>query len=150
MPPINRHRLRWPDWRRNALQNSLQNWLNGGLLAALLLVCGPAAAASVVCHVDYGGETRHITPTPNADRHTATGFPVGSFFRFRILDRRTPPALSGIKIYVYGEHPDGPRILHQASHPWPSRAGGSRGFTGLISVYEPMRDSELRYWCEVR
>lgn len=122
--------------------------------AALLAIAAPAVAGErVVCHVSYGGQTQRIEASPVATPYTERTHVVGSFFRFRVVFRTDPADLASIKIYTYADHDTGPALLHQASHaysPETSRRGGPEGFTGRQSVYEPIRDSELNYWCELK
>lgn len=113
------------------------------LLASLWIAC--AQADTAVCHVTYGGETRLIAAAPT---HTPLAVPttqIGSYFLFRLVFE----ARTAIKIYVYGDRDDTPFPLHQAIHPWPPATAIRHGFTGLHFVYEPVRDGELEYWCEM-
>ncbi|MBS1189243.1 MAG: hypothetical protein H6R10_1035 [Rhodocyclaceae bacterium] len=77
---------------------------------------------------------------------------VGSYFRFRVVFQKEPADLSSIKIYTYADREDGASPIHQATYPYPpaGRADGTYGFTGLQSVYEPLRDGELQYWCRLQ
>ena len=121
------------------------------ILAAALLFTAPlASAASVACHVDYGGETQTLIATPVADPYAVKAVAFGSYFLFRIVVRDKPADLASVKIYTYADRDDGPAPIHQATHPWPPLANGPWGFSGLHHVYEPVRDSELRYWCELK
>lgn len=120
-----------------------------GLLAALLAL-PPAQAESVVCHVTYGGETQLLEARPTTAPYTEPTRRIGSFFLFRIVFRREPADLAGIKIYTYAGNDEAPSLIHQASHAYPPRAAASGGFTGEQTVYETQRDGELRYWCELK
>lgn len=129
-----------------------------GLLAALPALAetaAPEAAAPkaaliprVVCHVTYGGETRHIEAKPTDSPYAVAPVTIGSYFLFRIVFRTEPADLAGIKLYTYADRTDGPAIVHQASHRYPVSNAASHGFSGLNFVYEPLRDGELEYWCE--
>lgn len=120
------------------------------LAAALLGAVPPALAGSVACHIDYGGETSTLVAPPVAYPYTVKAVPFGSHFLFRIVVRAQPADLASVKIYAYVDRDDGPAPIHQATHPWPPQVAGPWGFTGLHHVYEPIRDSELRYWCELK
>ena len=122
--------------------------LGVGLLA-LLAASLPQAAEKVVCHVDYGGEVRRIEARPTTTPYTVPTQAIGSFFRFRIVFRREPLDLAGIKIYTYADRDGEPALIHQASHPYPATNAASHGFSGLNFVYETQRDGELHYWCEL-
>lgn len=118
--------------------------------APLLLAFAAAAQAqTVTCHVTYGGETRQFAAGPTTTPLTVPTFEVGSYFLFRLVFE----ARSAIKTYVYADSTDKdspPRPLHQAIFPWPPPVTGPYGFSGLHFVYEPVRDGELEYWCELR
>ena len=117
-------------------------------LACLLAVCASAClAAQVACEVDYGGETRRISAAPTSTPYTVPTVQVGSYFLFRLVVERD----TAVKVYVYADIDKiGPVPLHQATFPWPEVNQARHGFTGLHFVYEPVRDGELKYWCEVR
>lgn len=119
----------------------------GGLLAGLLLAL-PVQAASVLCHVSYGGTTQTLVAQPSAAPYAEPATPIGSFFRFRIVVRDEPPELASIKLYTYADRDSGPALLHQASHAYPPVNLPEYGFSGRNFVYEPLRDGELQYWCE--
>ncbi|MDO6387611.1 hypothetical protein Q3Y64_14985 [Uliginosibacterium sp. 31-12] len=122
--------------------------------AALLLAvaCQTTMAASpeLVCHYSYGGETRSVRQPQLASAQTAyTQKPlaIGSYFLFRPVFEPTE-----VKLYSLTDHPDGPLPLHVARYAYPAatRSQGKFGFTGEQRVYEPIRDSELVYWCEIQ
>nr|MBL8411119.1 hypothetical protein [Dechloromonas sp.] len=124
-----------------------------GLVALLAIAAPTFAAERVVCHVTYGGQTQLIEALPVASPYGVRTHAIGSFFRFRVVFRTEPADLAGIKIYTYADHDTGPALVHQASHayaPETARRGGPDGFTGRQSVHEPIRDSELNYWCELK
>ncbi len=122
-----------------------------GLGAAIAATfCLGAHAETVACYITYGGETRTILAQPTTTPYGIVPTTVGSFFLFRIVFRREPADLAGIKLYVYGDRDSGPAIVHQASHAYPPLNAGTHGFTGQNFVYEPMRDSELQYHCELK
>lgn len=115
----------------------------------LFLFMGGAQAATLVCHYGYGGETHTVRQTQLASVPAAYAqkpLAIGSYLLFRPVFE---PAT--VKLYTYVDRDDGPVMLHQASYPYPSttRSQGKLGFTGEQRVYEPIRDSELVYWCEI-
>lgn len=120
------------------------------LLAALLAGALPAAAETVACHVTYGGETRLVESPAVASPYTVAPVAVGSYFLFRIVFRREPADLAGIKLYTYADRDSGRPLIHQASYAYPANTAGPDGFTGQQTVYEPVRDGELHYWCELK
>ena len=120
------------------------------LLAVLLAAALPAHADSVACHLSYGGETRLLEAAPVASPYAVPAVAIGSYFLFRIVFRDTPSELAGIKLYTYADHTSGPALIHQSSHPYPVGNAASGGFTGRQRVYEPLRDGELEYWCELK
>jgi hypothetical protein len=124
-----------------------RRWPAALIAAALVL---PAHAANVACHLTYGGETRVVSARPTAAPETIAPVAIGSYFLFRIVFRQEPADLAGIKLTTYADRDEGPTIIHQASHPYPPPAATVHGFSGLNFVYEPVRDGELQYWCEVK
>ena len=121
-------------------------WI-GALLAAPFALAAPGRADSVACHVSYGGETRVIEAAPVASPYAVAPVAIGSYFLFRIVFRREPADLAGIHLYPYADRNDGPVLIHQASHRYPPGNATGDGFTGRQTVYEPLRDGELQYWC---
>lgn len=123
------------------------------LFFAAFLAPLPAAQAAqqVLCHYTYGGETRTLMASPVASPYTVKAIDIGSFFHMRVVFQDKPAAFASIKTYVYGDRDDGQVLIHQATFPYPvNRRGDLRhGFSGLQSVYEPMRDGELQYWCQM-
>ena len=117
--------------------------LAGALLAALAF---SVQAEQVVCHLNYGGQEQLVAARPSDAPYTVKPTPVGSYFLFRIVFRTSPADLAGIKLYTYVDQTSGPALIHQASYPYPV----SQGFTGRQRIYEPVRDSELEYWCELQ
>lgn len=116
--------------------------------AALLLPLSAAAADHVRCHVDYGGETRTIVASPVASTLTVAPVEVGSYFRFRLVLLRTLGLPDEVRIETFADRADGPVLIHQGRYAAPlRRAGRHDGFTGHQTVYEPVRDGELQYWC---
>lgn len=129
-----------------------------GVLTAPAWAVSPATQApppSVVCHVDYGGEVRHITAPAVDSPYAVAPVEVGSYFLFRAVHQTRPADLASFKVYVLANHDAGPVPIHQAEFPAPERRRQARppepqpvhGFTGLHRVYEPVRDGELSYWC---
>jgi hypothetical protein len=107
-------------------------------------------ASKLLCHINYGGETQRIESRPVASPYEVGTHPVGSFFLFRTVYQTTPAELANIKIYTYADRDGGPVIIHQASYPPDVSNAPMYGFTGLNLVYEPLRDGELQYWCEIK
>ena len=121
------------------------------VIAALLFAvpAGAAQAAPLVrCHVDYGGERQSLVLRPTHDPYAVAPLAIGSYFLFRAVFEHPARALPGIKLTTYADREDGPVPIHVAHYPWPVARGGRYGFTGEQFVYEPVRDGELRYWCE--
>ena len=127
---------------------------------AATLLCGMVARAdatqtAVNCHVSYGGETRLIRADPTIDPYSVAPTAVGSYFLFRIVFEHPQRKLPGIKLYTYADQEGGPVPIHVAHFPFPPAAASPRrssrqfGFTGEQIVYEPVRDGELHYWCEL-
>jgi hypothetical protein len=111
-------------------------------------VCSLAMAAPRVrCHVDYGGEVRRIEARPVASPLAVAPVEVGSYFRFRLVLLQASGLPDEVRVETFSDRDDGPVLIHQGRYPVPRRAGG---FTGHQTVYEPVRDGELQYWCEWR
>jgi hypothetical protein len=121
------------------------------LLAATLLFARPAHAETLLCHVTYGGETRILRAEPVASPYAVPVQAIGSYFLFRMVLQEEPADLAAIKLYVFGDRDGGAAPIQQLTHPYPPPAPAhpAYGFTGLNSVYEPVRDGELQYWCEL-
>ena len=130
------------------MARSTKRYRPAALIAAALAL--PAHATSVACHLTYGGETRVVGARPTTAPETVAPVAIGSYFLFRIVFRQEPADLAGIKLTTYADRDEGPTIIHQASHPYPPPAAAVHGFSGLNFVYEPVRDGELQYWCEVK
>jgi hypothetical protein len=129
------------------MANDLKPWLLLALLAAPLA----ARADTVACHVLYGGGEFAVDATPQADAYDVPRTPIGKYFAFRVTYVALPQRAAAINIYTYSMVSGTPVLIHQAKHRPPFIAGGSRyGFTGLQSVYEASKASELEYWCERR
>lgn len=122
------------------------------LAASLMLAVAalPALAQTVACHLTYGGETRIVEATPGSSPYTGAPTAIGSFFLFRIVFQAQPADLARINLYVHADLDDVPIPLQHASHPYPTSNQARYGFTGLQRIYEPKRESELIYWCEIR
>lgn len=120
------------------------------LLGVLAGAATLAEADTVACHLTYGGQTQLVEARPSASPYSEAPVAMGSYFLFRIVYRQKPADLAGIKLYTYADRDGGPVIIHQASHPLPAVNRPHHGFTGLQYVYEPVRDGELQYWCELR
>lgn len=116
----------------------------------LALVLAPVASAEqVVCHYTYGGESKILAAQPVASPYAVTGIKVGSYFQLRLVFQNQPAETAAVKVYTYVDRDQGPALIHQATFPYPpaGAAAGRYGFSGLHYVYEPVRDSELQYWC---
>jgi hypothetical protein len=125
------------------------------VLASLLLLpalthAGGRPPGEVVCHVSYGGETQQLRVKPTRDPYAVAPVAIGSYFLFRVVFEHPARALPGIKIYTYADRDSDAMPLHVAHFPYPPVAGKRFGFTGEQVVYEPMRDGELHYWCELK
>ncbi|PHV09876.1 hypothetical protein CSQ89_19280 [Chitinimonas sp. BJB300] len=108
------------------------------------------ATESVGCHVSYGGETLRLQAGPATLPYQVGVTAIGSYFLFRIVFETEPQALAAIKLYIYADRNEGATPIQQATYPYPlSNQQGHYGFTGLQTVYEPVRDGELQYWCEL-
>jgi hypothetical protein len=118
-------------------------------LLLLLLPVLPAQATSVACHVSYGGETRLIRADSDQSPYDVAPTAIGSYFLFRAVVETRPASLAAVKLYTYADRDDAALPIHQASYPYPPHNISRYGFTGLQTVYEPLRDGELQYWCEM-
>ena len=127
--------------------NTERLWLAAMIATAPAM---PTQATSVACHVTYGGETRTISAAATTQPLAVAPVSIGSYFLFRIVFRQEPADLAGIKLYTYADRDEGPTIIHQATYADPPSPAVVHGFTGLNFVYEPVRDGELRYWCELK
>ncbi len=128
----------------------MKNIITAFLLAASTGAACAAPAQQLACHYTYGGETKSLFQPRLAnvtDAYRVAPTTIGSYFLFRPVFE---PGM--VKLYTYADHPDGPVLIHQASYPLAEalEAHGRPGFTGMQRVYEPIRDSELRYWCEIQ
>jgi len=127
--------------------NTERLWLAAIIGAAPAM---PVHAASVACHVTYGGETRTISAAATTRPLAIAPVSIGSYFMFRIVFRQEPADLATIKLTTYADRDEGPTIIHQAIYAYPPAPAVVHGFTGLNFVYEPVRDGELQYWCELK
>ena len=121
-------------------------------MSAIAMGAAVASAEQVTCHYTYGGETKVITALPVKSPYGVTGTRVGSYFLFRIVFQNEPAESASIKIYTYVDRDEGPALIHLAYFPYPPNnpAAAPYGFSGLHFVYEPVRDSELQYWCDLQ
>jgi len=118
------------------------------LCLALLAPLG-AAFADARCHVIYGGEENLHLVAATDDPYRVPAIHVGSYFLFRAVLESDPEELAALKVYVLADLDNGPVIVHQGEFDWPPAGAGRYGFTGRQRAYEPLRDGELEYWCEV-
>ena len=116
---------------------------------ALAVLASAATGAEVICHYEYGGESRSLRAAAVDSPYEIPAIAVGSYFQFRVVFRERPVDLAAVKVYVYADRDHGPTPIHQATYAYPPSPGGRHGFTGLHFVYEPVRDGELKYWCEM-
>lgn len=125
--------------------------LRSFIAAVLLAATTAAAAAQVVCHYTYGGETKLLAALPVKSPYAVTGIRVGSYFLFRLVFQDAPAESASVKVYTYVDRDDVPTLIHQVSFPYPpvNNPASPYGFSGLHFVYEPVRDSELQYWCRM-
>jgi hypothetical protein len=121
----------------------------GGVLA--LMASTGVHAEQVICHYTYGGITQQLAAKPVSSPYAVKGIKVGSYFHFRVVFQNSPADVASVKVYTYSERDDGLVLIHQATFPYPPAASdvSPYGFSGLHFVYEPMRDGELQYWCQL-
>jgi hypothetical protein len=122
------------------------------LLALLYLLTATglakAAEAPIICHVTYGGETQHLRLDPVSSPYTVAPQQIGSYFLWRAYMQTPPSALPAVHISVAANLDEGALPIHVAAYPYPQQRGRKApGFTGYQTVYEPVRDGELQYWC---
>jgi len=132
---------------------SLRSRIGLTAAAAWLSLCGNAALAQDVrCQMTYGGVTKAFVIPPVSTPYDAPVQAEGSYFAFRVVNQTRPLDLASVKVYVYASLDSGPRLIQQgtwlASESPQSGTQRPHGFTGLQTVYEPVRDGELQYWCE--
>lgn len=111
-----------------------------------LLLCAGARAETAACHMTYGGETRLVEASPTKAPYAVPTVQIGSYFLFRLVFE----AEGTVKTYVYADRDSGPVPLHQGVFETARPQAGRHGFSGLHFIYEPVRDGELEYWCELR
>ena len=130
------------------------SWLRAaalGLAACLTTAAFAAGAPQVVCHTIYGGEERAWATPATTAPYEVKPVQVGSYFLFKVVFQTQPRDLASVKIYVYADEDPAFKPIHHVTYRYPLRnARSGWGFTGLQRVYEPHRDGELEYWCEVR
>lgn len=119
------------------------------LLCLALLAPAGTALADARCHVIYGGEENSHRVAATDDPYRVPAIHVGSYFLFRAVLESEPAELAALKVYVLADLDSGPAIVHQGEFDWPPVGAGRYGFTGRQRAYEPLRDGELEYWCEV-
>lgn len=114
-------------------------------LLALTLSLPVGAAEQILCHVEYGGETRELRADPVSSPYGVEPVAIGSYFLFRAVFERG----GHVELYTYADREQGPVPIHVAEYQRRDLRAGRRGFTGVQRVYEPLRDGELKYWCEL-
>ncbi len=112
-----------------------------------VVLASPLKASELECHYDYGGVVTTLQIAPTSNPYTEPAIKIGSFFKFRVVWQTAPADAAAVHVYVYLDAPDAPTILHQGSWVFSLDHPSGRGFTGLQRVYEPVRGSELQYWC---
>jgi hypothetical protein len=124
------------------------------MLARLLLltVLASACAAShtqrpLACTYVYGGEEKTLEVPPTAEPYRAPLIDLGDRLGWKVVYVAAPQELAVVSIYTYSLSDQGPQLIHQVKYRPPFPAAGSKGFTGVHSVYEPRNSSELQYWC---
>lgn len=138
-----------------ALLRGVRQHLAAPLVLFAFCAGTPARAEEVVCHYTYGGETETLVaaPTSGTAAYAVAGTEVGSYFLFRALLQEQPKDVAAVKVYTYAKRDESLVLIHEAVYPYPPaarRAHAPYGFTGLHFIYEPMREGELQYWCELR
>lgn len=123
--------------------------LLGSVLA--LMVSAGVQAEQVICHYTYGGITQQLAAKPVSSPYAVKAIEVGSYFHFRVVFQNSPADLASVKVYTYSDRDEGPVLIHQATFPYPPAASEATpyGFSGLHFVYEPIRDGEFQYWCQL-
>lgn len=118
--------------------------------ACVAPACAAAGAAdSVRCHVLYGGEEFVEIAQPTGDPYAVEARRIGRYFEFKVAYVTMPAEFSALSVYVYATASGEPVLVHEAKFPAGIGNGAPPwGFTGLHSVYEPSKSSELQYWCE--
>lgn len=110
-----------------------------------------SASPYIACHYTYGGESKTHLVQPTKQPYDIAPIQIGSYFTFRVVWQTEPSDLAHIKIYTYADQEQGQVLIQQVSYPYPLPATSTKGygFTGKQRVYEPIRDGELEYWCEL-
>jgi hypothetical protein len=126
----------------------------GALAIGLLGASSTFAKApepKVLCHYTYGGEEKSLAVRPTRQPYTVEPIAVGSYFLLKVVLQTKPRDEAGINIYVYADKEPVPAPLSQVRFPFPPHNVGADGygFTGQHWVYEPNRDGEMQYWCEM-
>lgn len=121
-----------------------------GSVLALMVSIG-VHAEQVICHYTYGGITQQITAKPLSSPYAVKAIEIGSYFLFRVVFQNSPADIASVKVYTYSDRDEGPVLIHQATFLYPPVTSDDApyGFSGLHFVYEPMRDGELQYWCQL-
>ena len=85
-------------------------------LLALAPLAVQAQAASVRCHIVYGGEHFTVDAAPTDDPYRATGTKIGRYFEFKPVYVDRAATGKAIKVYVYGMATGQPVLIHAATH----------------------------------
>lgn len=133
----------------NAMASKRRGIATGAVVAIAMAFAGVAHAASVRCHIIYGGEDFTVDAAPNADPYRIDVRTIGRYFAFKASVVETPARAAAINLYTYSMVSGEPVPIQQIKYRPPYPQGGAPyGFTGLQSVYEATKGSEFQYWCE--
>ncbi|MES3024109.1 MAG: hypothetical protein V4857_21285 [Pseudomonadota bacterium] len=119
------------------------------LLCGLLLPATLLAAPVLRCQINQGESARVLDFKPVADPYTVQAVDIDGLFRFKAVVIGDTQHVAYIKIYVYGQNPRQPMLLHQATYQAPvaSAAAPPSSLTGVNYVYAPPYERELQYGC---
>lgn len=118
------------------------------LLPALFAALPLQAAPHLRCEVGYGGRTRIVEASPQADPYDIQAQDIDGRFRFKAVVVGSNGAVDYVKVYVYYQAESQPILLHEARYqpPYPV-ANGPYALTGLNFLYAPGLERELQYGC---
>ncbi len=115
----------------------------GGLFSATLY-----AAPLLRCQVNQEDSERVLEFKPVSDPYTVQAIDINGNFRFKAVVIGDAQKVAYIKIYVYGNNPRQPLLIHQATYLAPVASGASpSALTGVNYVYAPPYERELHYAC---
>ncbi len=118
------------------------------LLPVLIAALPLQAAPHLRCEVGYGGRTRIVEASPQADPYGIQAEDIDGRFRFKAVVIGSGGAIDYVKVYVYYQADTQPVLLHEARYlpPYPA-ASGPYALTGLNFLYAPGLERELQYGC---